>query len=441
MNPRAPHYKFQSASNSNGKDLESIYGSLRNNFVPASVSPPTMSGTYGDLAPALSDNTRELSTHSHSLRSDDERLLERARNEQLEQNQLAMHTKLLRLTDQVSELMSQRAALEKEKAEGDQTINDLRRDVTQLKALVGQHHNKLEVCKHAQALEQRFKEMTGKFEPRFQHYMTRIDKVEGLVRVAGSQIKQHAAQLGDGEDRIDQFEQASGGSTATIPQLKLSIEKLEKTQKSHKSYLQKIGETLVAHQTHMDTMTNTMNELRCKLESLSTINAGLRSNENSGPKTSLFKMDPTTDAIFKLQSKIDCLAEDVHYGSRNAESSTGNRSSSAVDVEDLVKQLGKIRNKTSTIEKDLKDQAKMRDLMDDILQAHRMTLETMFYQLTKEFHEECQPEDIVYGKQGKYDLDEKRIFMLRQRVLERLSIEDKVQLEFQRLKESQQMYS
>lgn len=59
----------------------------------------------------------------------------------------------------------------------------------------------------------------------------------------------------------------------------------------------------------------------------------------------------------------------------------------------------------------------------------------MFYQLTKELEGRCAPEDIEFG------LDEDRIFILRQRVLERLSVEDSVQCDFLRLKESQQMFT
>ena len=65
--------------------------------------------------------------------------------------------------------------------------------------------------------------------------------------------------------------------------------------------------------------------------------------------------------------------------------------------------------------------------------ASKLRLEIMFHQLTKELLGKCEPEDVEYG------LDEDRTFILRQRVLERLSIENQVQLEFLRLKESQQM--
>jgi hypothetical protein len=77
----------------------------------------------------------------------------------------------------------------------------------------------------------------------------------------------------------------------------------------------------------------------------------------------------------------------------------------------------------------------MQGFLDDISLAHKLRLETMFYQLTKEYAGRCGLENIEFG------LDEDRLFILRQRVLERLTVEDSIQREFERLKESQQMYS
>ena len=81
-------------------------------------------------------------------------------------------------------------------------------------------------------------------------------------------------------------------------------------------------------------------------------------------------------------------------------------------------------------------QYEMQRIMDKITMAHKLRLETMFYQLTKEYEGRCAPEEIQFEH-----LDEDQLFMVRQRVLERLSVEDGVQCEFERLKESQQMYS
>lgn len=145
-------------------------------------------------------------------------LLERARSEQLEQNQLAMHTKLLRLADQVTELMAQRSVLEEEKARSDKIIEELRREVNMLKSKTQEHHNKLDVCKRGiddnakefQSMEQRIKAIPEHLNSRLQHHTTRIDKVESLARGAGIQIKQHAAQLCDSEERIGQLEHKAG---------------------------------------------------------------------------------------------------------------------------------------------------------------------------------------------------------------------------------------
>ena len=77
----------------------------------------------------------------------------------------------------------------------------------------------------------------------------------------------------------------------------------------------------------------------------------------------------------------------------------------------------------------------MQHYMDEVATAHKLRLETMFYQLTKEYEGRCAPGEVEFG------LEEDDLFKLRQRILERLSIEDGVQCEFLRLKESQQMYS
>lgn len=115
-----------------------------------------------------------------------------------------MHAKILRLEDQVNDLLNQRSAFEKKQAESDQIIKELQRDVANLKAQGKQHHDKLDVCKRgvddnartAQALEQRIKAIPGSLEPRFQHHVTRIDKIEGLVRSAGIQKDSHEPAAG-----------------------------------------------------------------------------------------------------------------------------------------------------------------------------------------------------------------------------------------------------
>jgi hypothetical protein len=74
-------------------------------------------------------------------------------------------------------------------------------------------------------------------------------------------------------------------------------------------------------------------------------------------------------------------------------------------------------------------------LLEQVSLSNKISLESMFYQLTKELEGRCAPGEIEFG------LDEDRTFILRQRVLERLSVEDSIQCEFLRLKESQQMFT
>jgi chromosome segregation ATPase len=139
-----------------------------------------------------------------------------------------MHTKILRLEDKVEGLMNQRTAFEKKQADTDQIIEELRREVVFLKTQRQQHHDKLDVCKrgvddnarHAQTLEQRIKAIPGSLEPRFQHHITRIDKIESLVRSFGGQMKQHnvqveqtaAAKSRDGSQYGQTSEQSGGKS-------------------------------------------------------------------------------------------------------------------------------------------------------------------------------------------------------------------------------------
>lgn len=304
-----------------------------------------------------------------------------------------MHTKLLRLADQVNELMAQRSAFEEEKAQSDKIIEELRREVAVLKTKVQEHHNKLDVCKRgiddnakeAQTMEQRIKAIPGGLDSRFQHHSTCIDKVESLVRGAAIQIKQHTTQLGDSEKRISQLEHKSGGNittnshngsrlqehgtitegkpsqhcivwillTISVAQLKLNIAKVQQTQHSHKSYLEKTGETLITHQNNMATVSKTIDDLRSELQRLSTVNAGRRGNENSAPRGNHLRLDVTPDAIFGLQSQIDRLAEEVRHKFNNAESPKSDASSAANDVETLMIQMDDVRNKIRNLERDM----------------------------------------------------------------------------------------
>ena len=234
-----------------------------------------------------------------------------------------------------------------------------------------------------------------------------------------------------------------------------SISKLELTQKKHESYLQTIGENLFAHQTSMKAVNSAMDDMRSKVEKLNTVNSGLGGNENSASKGNVIKMDATTttDAIFKLQTKVDRLTEKVRDQSNGSVKFDSDTSSTADYIKTLVVQMDELRENIKTVELALvrhqgrivaesrltlgvqRMQSKMQRIMDEISLAHKLRLETMFYQLTKEYEGRCAPEDIEFG------LQEDQLFMVRQRILERLSVEDGVQCEFVRLKESQQMYS
>ncbi|KAI5251292.1 hypothetical protein E4T42_04466 [Aureobasidium subglaciale] len=473
MNSQAPHYKYNmpapSGNNStrNDSDLATIFGSLRTTFVPASV--PTLNSTRGTSTPHREapnqTTTPTPTTQSHSLvkfeprMSSNEELFERARVEQQEQSQLLLHSKLLRLTEQVDELMNQRAALEENQTEGAQIINGLRGEVFQLKTQVKSQNDMLGILKglsddhvrEHKALAQHLKEMPGNLDARLRYTVTRIDRVETVVRgvefQVGNQIKQHATQLRDNNKRIGELEQRSShdmkdynGSMSqenvqprcsdTNPSA--SIEKLEKTQITHTSYLETIGQSLIANQNSITVAEHTMNDLLIKLDDLKSANAEIRSHQQADPV--LFNMDATTDAIFKLQTQGERLARGVQHKTATvaAEIPQGN-DSSADDVERLVIQMDEVRSKIGEMQEELNTQIEMRNIMDECATASKVRLETMFYQLTKELMHTCEPEHNEFG------LDEERTFIVRQRVLERLTIENGVQLEFERLQQSQLM--
>ncbi|KAI5274194.1 hypothetical protein E4T47_02676 [Aureobasidium subglaciale] len=495
MNPQAPHYKYNtpapSGNNStrNGSDLATIFGTLRTTFVPASV--PTMNSTRENSTPARGTPTHATQTPtptttqsrslvkfeprmSSSVRSHDrptllelvadfvqEQLLERARLEQQEQSQLLLHVKMLHLIERFDELMDQRTALEERQIESNQVVGELHGEVLQLKSQVKSQMDKLEALKglsddhvrEHKALTRRLKEMPGNLDSRLQHTVTRIDRVEKVVRgvefQAGNQIKQHATQLRDNDKRIDELEQRSSHdmkdyngsmsqenvqprSLGSDTNHSASIEKLEKTQVTHALYLDTIGQSLIGHQNSITVAEHTMNDLLIKLDDLKSANAGVRSHQQAEPI--LFKMDATTDAIFKLQTQVERLARSVQHKTATvtAEIPQGD-DSSADDVESLIIQMDEVRSKIGELQEELNTQIEMRNVMDECATASKVRLETMFYQLTKELMHTCEPEHIEFG------LDEERTFVVRQRVLERLTIENGVQLEFERLQQSQLM--
>ena len=88
-----------------------------------------------------------------------------------------------------------------------------------------------------------------------------------------------------------------------------------------------------------------MDDIRSKVEILSTVNSGLRGNENSAPKGSLIKMDATTDAIFKLQAKVDRLTEQVRHQDNGAEDPKNDK--------ELLVQMGELRGKINSMERAL----------------------------------------------------------------------------------------
>lgn len=73
--------------------------------------------------------------------------------------------------------------------------------------------------------------------------------------------------------------------------------------------------------------------------------------------------------------------------------------------------------------------------MTDISLATKLRLESMFFQLTKEYLGKCKP-----GEKAEYDgLDQDQLFILRQHVLEHICLADMVHVEFDRLKQMQEM--
>lgn len=96
-----------------------------------------------------------------------------------------------------------------------------------------------------------------------------------------------------------------------------------------------------------------MDNIRSKVEILSTVNTGLRGNENSAPKGSLIKMDATTDAIFKLQNKVDRLTEQVRHQGNGVVDPRSDKFSTANDVKKLLGQIDELREKIELMERPL----------------------------------------------------------------------------------------
>lgn len=103
----------------------------------------------------------------------------------------------------------------------------------------------------------------------------------------------------------------------------------------------------------MDTANSAIEDLRSKVAALNTICSGPRGNEASAPKGSVIKMDATTDAIFKLQTKVDHLAERLRHHGNSAGSPKSDASSTANDVENLMIQMDEVRQRISRLERTL----------------------------------------------------------------------------------------
>jgi hypothetical protein len=88
-----------------------------------------------------------------------------------------------------------------------------------------------------------------------------------------------------------------------------------------------------------------MDDICSKVEILGTVNSGVRGNENSAPKGSLIKMDATTDAIFKLQNKVDRLTERLRHQGNGAEDPKNDK--------EFQVQMGELRGKISSMERAL----------------------------------------------------------------------------------------
>lgn len=132
--------------------------------------------------------------------------------------------------------------------------------------------------------------------------------------------------------------------------------------------------------------------------------------------------DATCVALAGLRSKVEMPSP----------AQTGAQGEIMVDdagldkLKDLQAQMDKLVDKVGWMEKEKQCLEQIQKHMDDICSASRFRLEELFFQLSDQ--RDGKAAGIAFG------LDEERIFILRQRVLERLSIEDKVQMEFGRLK-------
>jgi hypothetical protein len=108
----------------------------------------------------------------------------------------------------------------------------------------------------------------------------------------------------------------------------------------HEKYLQQVGETLMTHQTGIDTANIAISGLRAKLETLSAVHARVQGSKEHQTDGRIFKMDPTASAIVHLQSQIDRMAKHTSVSDQSVNES-----------ERLTIQIDEMRQKIQNLEK------------------------------------------------------------------------------------------
>lgn len=135
-----------------------------------------------------------------------------------EQSDLIMRSKLLQLSEQVNELIAQRAATDQRLAENDQVIKELRSQVSTFKGRVNSHHTAAEACKQLNSqraheshkLETRIDEMQKALEQKTQQATSRLDNIESRLRKIEGQVTKHTQQLNEDDERIDDLQDKIG---------------------------------------------------------------------------------------------------------------------------------------------------------------------------------------------------------------------------------------
>lgn len=233
MSFRAPHHKYKSSPGDSESELAAAFGSLRtsSNSGPSSTAVDSMHDdqqydqTVVRFEPQTNASIISRSAHDQLFTwlSQERELLDRARKDLDEQNQVIMYSKVLGLADQVSKLSAQHEAATKKQAESDQTIKDLRQEVASLKTQVQTHDIQIMACKQLMSdrsrefhkLTMRIEESQKSFGQQSQQQMGRLSRLEDFTKSISAEVSANTATLDEHDTRMSHVKLEVNGPSMT----------------------------------------------------------------------------------------------------------------------------------------------------------------------------------------------------------------------------------